>query len=59
MKDFLFQQTVSYWQYLITCSAVSTAIVMGFTVTGLVLMISILVAGAVIEGTVNSYGKQR
>lgn len=52
MQDFLFAKTVSYWQYLVMCTAVGTTVFMGFTGWSLLLALSILVSGASVEAVV-------
>ena len=58
MKYFLFAKTSSYWQYLVTVSAVGAAIFMGFTGWSLLVALAIIITGASVEVAIEYLDKK-
>lgn len=58
MKYFLFARTSSYWQYLVTTSAIGAAALMGFTGWSLFVVLGFVIAGASVEAAIECLDKK-
>lgn len=58
MKEFLFQKTISYWQFLTICVAVGVVVAKGLSIGALAAMLVTVLIGAIIESVVGLYDRK-